>query len=150
MAAVSQRCCFGPPLKYCVQYVRSRHRCHFRYPPSNTLAGTLLFGPLLICGRQRGSCRSHCCRSTKWDTVNIFPPIMSDVVLPHLYYHCPCRPAYLLPSLSSPYLIILHIFCCPNSLPNLPHHCSCYLNLPNSTTPHQLASLSAVPVISFL
>ena len=98
--------------------------------------------------RRRRSHRSRRCRSDEWDTVDVFPPFMSDLFLPHLYCRRPRRPTHLLPSLSSVTLITPHLFCCPHRLASLPHLCCCYISCLTSPPPYPLPSLSAVPVIS--
>ena len=109
MVAASHRCCHSPLLKYCVRYSRSRYHCRFRYLAFDTLGGTDIFWPLL---RKRWSWMNQicCCRSAKWDSFNIVSLNTPALILPRLYCFCPCSSAYLLRSLSSVSLAILHIY----------------------------------------
>ena len=91
MAAASRPCRRGLPLIYHVWYGWSRHRHRFCYSASDAIGGTLLCRTLL-CGTQRRSHQIHQYSSAKWDTVNVFLPIMPDLVLPCIYCRCPCRP----------------------------------------------------------
>ena len=87
------------------------------------------------------------CRSAEWDTVNFLLPIMTDIVLPHLYCRCPHCIAYLLLYLSSVALIIPHIFCYPRSLTSPPQlFCFC-LSRPVSPPPYPLPSLYAICLV---
>ena len=116
MAAASRRCCRGLPLKYHIRYGRSRHRLRFRYPVSNTMVGTLLCFPLLLCGKRRRRNQIRHFRYAEWDTVNVLPPIMPDLVQPRLYFRLPRHPAYLISYLSSIALIIPHLIFFPHRL----------------------------------
>ena len=84
--------------------------------------------PLLLCARWIRIHQIRLCRLAEWDTVDIFPPIVPNLVLPRLYCRCPCCTAYLLPYLSSISLIILHIFCFTHCIASLPHICCCYFD----------------------
>ena len=140
---VSRRCfCHGPPLKYRVRYGRSKHRRRFCYPVSDTLVRTLLCWTLLLCGRQIRIHRSRHCRSVEWDNIDVFLPIIPDLVLPCLYCCCPFCTAYLFSYLSSIYLISTHLF----FFPIVSLHCCC-LDCPVSPPPYLLPYLSTVPVI---
>ena len=103
------------------------------------LWSVLLCWALLICGRRRRSHQSQRCCSAKGYTVYVSPPIMPNLVLPCIYWRCPRRPAYLISSLSSVSLVILHIFCCPHRLTSLPHLFRCCLGRLKSP-PHISAS----------
>ena len=127
--------------------LQERHRHCYRYSVSDTIGRPLLCWPLLfMIWRRIHKRRSR--RSTKWDTVDILPPIMPDPVLPCLYCHRPCRTAYLLLSLSSITLTILYMFFCPHSITYFPHLCCCCLSRPAAPPPYPFPSLSAVPIIS--
>ena len=118
-----------------------RHCRHFRYSASDTLDGALLYH-LLISRRQRQRYQSRHCRSTEWDTVDIFLPIIPDLSLLRLYYRRPCRPEYTLLSLSSVFIAKPHLLCCPHHIASLLHLCYCCLNIleyPPILPPHPLS-----------
>ena len=127
--------------------IRSVHCCLCRHPAYSTLYGAIIFQPLL-CGSRRKSHQSRRFHSAELDTVNVVPHIMPGLVLPCLYYHHQHCTEYLLPSLSSDNLIILHIYFCYHRIPNMPHLFCCYINHPTYLRPYPLLSLSAFPVIS--
>ena len=52
-----------------------------------------------------------------WDTVNVFPPNVSDLVLLCLCYRCPHSSTYMMPSSSSANPIISYRFFIPVNLP---------------------------------
>ena len=97
MASDSRRCCRIPPLKYRVQYNRSRHRFHLTYLAFNTLSGTLLCHNIL-CKIWSWIHQSRRCHYTEWDTVNFPPTNTPTLVLPRLYRHHTRSRASLLPS----------------------------------------------------
>ena len=90
---------------------------------------TLICQPLL-CSRQIQNQQRHHSHSPKWDTVDVFPPIMPDLVLPYLYCCMSCHPTYLLSSLSSLSCIIPYLFCYPHHLESLSHICFFCLDSP--------------------
>ena len=104
------------------------HRLCCCDPTSDILGGTLLCQPLL-CGIQIHIHWSRHCRSSEWDTINVFPPNMPDLALLCLYLCRPCRPPYLLLYLSSSEPIILNIFSFPHFLASLPNLFWCCLNV---------------------
>ena len=114
---------------------------------SYTLGGKLICRTLL-CGRHRQIHKIFRFRSTKWDTVDVYLPIMPNIFLPRLYCRCAHRLVYILLSLSSADLIIPHLFCFPHCLASMAHIFWCRLNLPMYLLPYLLPSLSAAPVIS--
>ena len=112
ITAASRRCCRGLPLKYRVQYSRSRHRQCFRYVGSNTTGKKLLCRPLL---RKKWSWShpSRRCRSAEWNAVNVFSPNTPTLVLTHMYCHHTHCHASLLPSSSSALTTIRVFFVVP-------------------------------------
>ena len=98
--------------------------------------------------RRRRSHQRCSCRSAEWDTIDIFPSIMIDLVPLCLYCRRPRCTAYMIPSFYFVALIIPHLFCCPHCLTYLTHLCCCCLSRPEYPPPHPLSSLSVVPVIS--
>ena len=79
---------------------RVKHCCRYCYPVSDILGGLLIRWTLYYMIWRR-SHQIRRCRSVNRDTVGVFPPVMPDLVLPHIYHHRPHRNAYLLPYLSS-------------------------------------------------
>ena len=77
----------------------------------------------------------------------VFLPIIPDIVLLRLQFHCPCRPVYLFLSLSSVALVIPHLFYCPHCLSSLPHLWQFCLDYPAYPLPYPLTSLSSIPGI---
>ena len=126
---------------------QSIHRCCCHNPASDTLSWILLYNTILYRKHRSIHQIRHCC-SAKWYTINVFSPIIPDLVLLCLYCHFPWHTAYLLPLLSSVILIILHLFCCPFNLASHTHFYFLCINLPAYPSPYLLPSLSAIPVIS--
>ena len=114
MASDSRRCCRIPPLKYRVQYNRSRHRFHLTYLAFNTLSGTLLCHNIL-CKIWSWIHQSRRCHYAEWDTVNFPPTNTPTLVLPRLYRHHTRSRASLLPSpptnlTTTRVFFVVHIF----------------------------------------
>ena len=72
-----------------------RHRRFYHCPTSDMLGRPLIFRPL-VCMRRIQGLQCRCCRSADQDTVDVFLPIMPDLVLLHLYRRFPHCNAYLL------------------------------------------------------
>ena len=98
---------------------RSIHRHRYHDPASDMLGRPLICWPIFY-RRQRQSHKIRHCRSEDWDTVNVFLPKITDIVLPLIYYCRPHNYKYMLTSLSYTSPIIMNIFCCL--------HCLCFLS----------------------